>query len=185
MKFYKTKIQGVYIIDPELKKDGRGYFFRAFCKKENKAAGINFDIVQINRSFTKKKGTIRGFHYQTAPYQENKIMQCFRGKIYAVVVDLRRNSQSFEQWISFRIGEKDKNMVLVPKGCCVAIQTLTDNCELLYYMSEYYSPKHYRGIRWNDLYFKIKWPIKNPFLSEKDKNWPDYKTLNLKPQTNN
>lgn len=174
MKFLPTKLKGVYFIEPELKKDKRGYFFRAFCRKENKVAGFNFDIVQINRSFTRKKGTIRGFHFQTAPYREDKIMQCLRGKIYAVIIDLRKNSISFKKWISFGISEKDKNMILVPKGCCVGIQTLADNCELLYYMSEYYAPENYRGVRWNDPAFKIKWPIKNPLVSDKDKNWPDY-----------
>ncbi|MDO8435869.1 MAG: dTDP-4-dehydrorhamnose 3,5-epimerase [bacterium] len=174
MKFKKTKIKDVYIIEPELKKDKRGYFFRAFCKKENKDAGIHFDVVQANRSFTRKRGTIRGLHYQTPPYQEDKIMYCLRGKIYVVVLDLRRNSSSFGKWLSFRIGEKNKNMILVPKGCCVGIQTLTDKCEILYYMSEYYTPEYYTGIRWDDPAFKIKWPIKKPFLSEKDKNWEYY-----------
>ncbi len=175
MIFHKTKIKGLYIIEPELKKDKRGYFVRAFCKKELKRGlGINFNIVQVNRSLTKKRGTIRGLHFQKPPYQEDKIMQCLRGEIYAVILDLRRNSSTSGKWISFRIGGKNKKMILVPKGCAVGIQTVTKNCELLYYMSEYYAPDYYLGARWNDPAFKIKWPIKNPFLSEKDKSWPDY-----------
>jgi len=176
MKFHETKIKGVFVIEPELKKDKRGYFFRAFCKKEIKnGLKINFDVVQINRSLTKKKGTIRGLHYQKLPYQEDKITQCVRGEIYVVILDLRKNSFAFGKWASFIIGEKNKKMLLVPKGCAVGIQTLTNNCELLYYTSEYYAPEYYSGIRWDDPAFKIKWPIKTPFLSEKDKNWEYYK----------
>ncbi len=172
MKFHKTKIKGVFIIEPELKKDKRGYFFRAFCKNEiMKSLRIDFNVAQINRSLTRKKGTIRGLHYQKSPHREDKIVQCLRGEIYVVVLDLRKNSPGFGKWVSSIISEKNKKMLLVPKGCTVGIQTLTNDCEMLYYMSEYYSPEYYSGIRWDDPFFKIKWPIKNPFISEKDKTW--------------
>lgn len=174
MKFYETKIKGVYIIKPELIKDKRGYFTRVFCKKEIATLGINFKVVQINQSFTKKKGTIRGLHYQKPPYQEEKIVQCLKGEIYDVVLDLRHNSSTFGQWISERLSEKNKKMILVPKGCANGLQPLTDNCQIEYFMSEYYSPQSQAGIRWDDPYFKIRWPIKKIFLSEKDKNWKYY-----------
>ncbi len=174
MKFRETKIKGVYVIEPELKTDKRGYFSRVFCKKEFKNLGINFNVVQINRSFTKKKGTIRGLHYQKSPYRENKIIQCLKGEIYDAVLDLRKNSSTFGKWISERLSGKNKKIILVPKGCANGLQALTDNCEIQYFMSEYYSPKSGAGIRWDDPFFKIKWPIKNLFLSEKDKNWKYY-----------
>lgn len=174
MKFRKTKIKGVYIIEPDPKIDKRGYFVRLFCKKEFTNIGMNFNIVQINRSFTKKKGTIRGLHYQNPPYQEDKIIHCPKGELYDVVLDLRKNSATFGKWISERLSEKNKKMILVPKGCANGIQTLTDGCLLEYFISEYYSPQSEYGIRWDDPFFKIKWPIKNPFLSEKDKSWKYY-----------
>lgn len=174
MKFRKTKIKGVYMIEPELKKDRRGYFVRVFCKKEIESLGINFNIIQVNRSFTKKKGTIRGLHYQKSPYQEEKIVQCLKGEIYNVVLDLRRNSYTFGKWISEKLSERNKKIILVPKGCANGIQTLTNNCQIEYFMSEYYSPQSGTGIRWDDPFFKIKWPLKRIFLSEKDKNWKYY-----------
>lgn len=177
MKFQKTKIKGVYIIEPELKKDRRGYFVRVFCKKEIENLGINFKIVQVNRSFTKKKGTIRGLHYQVSPHWEDKIIQCIQGDIYNVVLDLRRNSHTFGKWIAEKLSEKNKKIIFVPKGCANGIQTLTNNCLIEYFMSEYYSPKSGVGIRWNDPFFKIKWPLRRIFLSKKDKNWKYYNNI--------
>jgi len=177
VKFCQTKIKGVYIIEPEPKIDKRGYFLRAFCKKKTKTLGIDFNIVQINRSFTKKKGTVRGLHYQKSPYQEDKIIQCLKGEIYNVVLDLRSNSSTFGKWISQRLSEKNKKMILVPKGCANGLQTLTNNCLIEYLMSEFYIPKYGAGIRWDDQFFKIKWPIKKIILSKKDKNWKYYKNV--------
>lgn len=177
MKFRATKIQGVYIIEPEPRVDKRGYFIRAFCGEEMEKFGINFNIVQVNRSFTKKKGTIRGLHYQASPHWEDKIIQCIQGDIYNVVLDLRRNSHTFGKWISEKLSERNKKIILVPKGCANGIQTLTNNCEIEYFMSEYYSPQSGTGIRWDDPFFKIKWPLKRIFLSEKDKNWKYYNDI--------
>jgi len=171
MKFIKTKVKGVYIIEPEPLRDKRGYFVRTFCKKETAEFGINFNIVQANRSFTKKKGTIRGLHYQTFPNWEDKIIQCVSGDIYCVVLDLRIKSLTFGRWISEKLSEDNKKMILVPKGCANGFQTLADNCLVEYFMSKYYSPENGAGIKWNDPKFKIKWPIKKIFISNKDKNW--------------
>lgn len=178
MKFRATKIQGVYIIEPEPKIDKRGYFLRAFCKEEMGRLDIDFNIVQVNRSFTKKKGTIRGLHYQTSPRQEDKIIQCLKGEVYDVLLDLRANSPTFGKWISAKLSGKNKRMILMPKGCANGFQTLTDNCLIEYFMSEYYSPENGAGIRWDDPLFKIKWPIKKIFLSEKDKSWKYYNSIN-------
>jgi dTDP-4-dehydrorhamnose 3,5-epimerase len=171
MKFKETKIKGLYIIEPELKIDERGYFARIFCKKELKKIGFNFDIVQINRSLNKKKGIIRGMHFQKPPKAEDKIVQCIKGAIYDVAVDLRKGSRTFGQWVAEELTEHNKKMFLIPKGFAHGSQSLKDNSEILYFLSEFYSPEYESGVRWDDPFFNIKWPIKNPILSEKDKNW--------------
>ena len=172
MIFEKTKIEGLYIIEPELKNDERGYFGRFFCKKELAKIGVDFDIVQINRSLNAKKGTIRGIHFQKHPKSEDKIVQCISGAFYDVAVDLRKDSPTYGQWVGIDITQDNKKMFLIPKGCGHGFQSLEDNSEMLYFLSEFYSPEYESGVRYNDPFFNIKWPIKNPLLFEKDKNWP-------------
>lgn len=175
MKIQKTKISGVYIIEADPRIDSRGYFARVFAKEVLSDFGINFDIVHINRSLTKAKGTIRGIHYQIKPRQEDKIIQCIQGKIFDVAVDLRRNSKTYGAWVSVELSGENKKMFLVPKGCGHAFQTLSPNCLIEYFVTEYYSPEQERGALWNDPFFKIDWPIKRATLSEKDKKWPPFK----------
>lgn len=172
MKVKRTEISGVFILELEPREDSRGYFARVFAKEILKQSGITFDIVHINRSLTKAKGTIRGIHYQVKPRQEGKIIQCVQGKIFDVAVDIRRNSKTFGKWVSVELSGENKKMFLVPKGCGHAFQTLTNNCLIEYFVTEYYSPQDERGIRFDDSAFKIKWPIKQIEVSEKDKNWP-------------
>lgn len=172
MKFEKTKIEGLYIIEPELKIDERGFFFRNFCKKELLQQEIQFDMVQASISFSKKRGTLRGMHFQKNPKAEKKIVQCFRGAIYDVAVDLRQNSPTYGKWVSEELNEKNKKIFLIPEGFAHGFITLTDNCLLQYYMSESYSPEYYFGARWDDPYLNIKWPITPIIISTQDKNWP-------------
>lgn len=172
MTFYPTKLDGVFVIEQEPRDDERGYFARIFCKDELAKAGIVFDVMQASHSFTKDKGTIRGMHFQKAPKEEDKIVQCLRGKIFDVVVDLRRSSPTFGKWIAEELSGDNKKSLFIPKGCAHGFQALTDNCLVQYFMNEFYSPEHAFGIRWDDPFFKIKWLIENPVLSEKDKNWP-------------
>lgn len=172
MKFKKTKIEGLYIIELEPYVDERGDFVRVFCQKELAEIGIEFKIAQINQSLTKKRGTIRGMHFQKPPKAEDKIVRCLRGAIYDVAIDLRQDSSTYGQWLAQELTEDNKKMFLIPKGVAHGLQTLVDNCEVQYFMSEFYSPEHSSGVYWNDQFFNIKWPIKNPILSEKDKNWP-------------
>lgn len=174
MKIQKTKIKGVYVIEADPRIDSRGYFARVFAKEVLSDFGINFDIVHINRSLTKAKGTIRGIHYQIKPRQEDKIIQCIQGKILDVAVDLRPKSNTFGKWVSVELSGENKKMFLVPKGCGHAFQTLSPNCLIEYFVTEYYSPEQERGALWNDPFFKIDWPIKRPTLSDKDKNWPKF-----------
>lgn len=174
MKIQETKIAGVHVLEAEPRADDRGYFARVFAKEVLKASGISYDIVHINRSLTKKKGTIRGIHYQIKPREENKIIQCIDGKIFDVAVDLRKRSKTFGKWVGVELSGENKKMLLVPKGCGHAFQTLAPNCLIEYFVSEYYSPKQERGALWNDPFFKIRWPMKRPILSEKDKKWPPF-----------
>lgn len=172
MKFKETKLKGLYVIEPEIHFDERGYFARIFCKQELSKIGIDFNIVQVNRSLNKKQGIIRGMHFQKPPKAEDKIIQCIKGKIYDVAIDLRQDSPTYGEWVAEELSEENKKMFLIPKGFAHGFQTLADSCEILYFMSEFYSPQYESGVRWNDPFFNIKWPIKDPILSEKDKNWP-------------
>ncbi len=175
MKIYRTGIKGVFVVEPQPRVDERGYFTRVFAKEILKQNGISFSVAHINQSLTKIKGTIRGIHYQIKPRQEDKIIQCLQGKIFDVAVDLRPKSPTFGKWVGVKLSDKNKKMLLVPKGCGHAFQTLSTNCLIEYFVSEYYSPEYERGLAWNDPFFKIAWPIKHAILSEKDKSWPLFK----------
>ncbi len=175
MKITQTKINGVYIIEPEPREDSRGYFARVFAKEELNKAGIDFSIVHINRSLSKEKGVIRGMHYQAKPKEEDKIIQCLAGEIFDVALDLRPNSKTFGQWVSEVLNPDNKKMLLLPKGCAHGFQTLKENSVVEYFVTEYYAPDFEKGVRYNDSNFNIDWPIKDAVLSEKDANWPDFK----------
>lgn len=173
MEFQKTKIEGVWIIDTNPFRDERGFFTRVFCVDEFAQNGIKFNIVQVNRSFTKEKGAIRGLHFQLPPKTEEKIVTCVSGSFFQVVVDLRPDSPTRGEWVSIEISEKNQKMVFVPKGCATGIQTLSENCGLLYFMSEFYSAECASGVRYDDPKFNIVWPILPPTLiSDKDDAWP-------------
>lgn len=172
MVFHPTKIEGVYMIEQETREDGRGYFARIFAKEELEREGISFELVQASHSFTKDKGIIRGMHFQKEPKAEDKIVQCIRGKIYDVVVDLRKDLPTFGKWIAEELSPENKKMFFIPKGCAHGFETLTDNCLVQYFMNEFYSPEHASGVRWDDPFFNITWPILNPKPSDKDKGWP-------------
>lgn len=162
-------------MEPEPREDARGYFARVFAKEELKKAGIDFSIVHINRSLSKDKGVIRGIHYQIKPMQEDKIVQCLKGKIFDVVLDLRKTSKTFGQWVGQILDSDNKKMMLTPKGCAHGFQTLEENSLVEYFSTQAFSPENEKGVRYNDLFFKIKWPIKKVIVSEKDANWPDYR----------
>lgn len=174
MKFTKTKIKGAYIIEPEPREDSRGYFARVFAKEELKKVGMDFSIVHINRSLSKNRGIIRGIHHQIKPMEEDKIVQCLEGRIFDVVLDLRKGSKTFGQWIGVVLDPENKKMMVTPKGCAHGFQALEKNSLVEYFASQVFSSSHEKGIRYNDSKFNIKWPIKKAIVSEKDANWPDY-----------
>lgn len=177
MTFKQTKLDGVYVVTQELREDPRGYFTRVFCRHEYENAKIPFDIVQINKSKSVMKGTIRGMHYQREPHAEDKIVQCIKGAIFDVAVDLRPSSPTRGQWVGQELTEDNNTMLLVPKGFAHGFQTLTDNTIVMYFVSQYYTAAAESGIRWNDPAFAITWPIQDATLSEKDAAWPDYTTI--------
>lgn len=174
MIFTPAKIEGAYLIEPEKKRDERGFFARSFCQKEFEEKGLNICWVQSNISFNEKKGTIRGMHYQTAPHEEIKLVRCTWGALYDVLIDLRPESPTFKQWETFELSEANHRILYIPKGVAHAFQTLVDKTEVFYEMSEAYHPESSKGIRWNDPFFNIKWPISNPILSSKDQNYPNF-----------
>lgn len=171
MKFTETKLSGLLIIELEPKIDERGYLVRVFCEEELKNNGLKFPIVQASQTLTKERGTIRGMHFQNFPKAEDKIVQCLKGSVYDVVIDLRKNSTTYGQWVGEELSADNKKMLFIPKGFAHGYQTLADHCELQYFMSELYSSECSTGVRYNDPLFKINWPLAVSNLSEKDKNW--------------
>ncbi len=168
MIFNETKLKGAYIIDIEKRKDIRGFFSRTFCANEFKQNNLIHEFVQANLSHTVKKNTIRGMHYQTDGAEEVKLVRCTKGAILDVIIDLRKSSSSFGQYIAVELTEENLRQLYVPKEFAHGFLTLTDNVEVSYLLSAYYTPGKEKGIRWNDPYFDIQWPINNPILSEKD-----------------
>ena len=175
MIFKETKLKGSFIIEIEKLEDSRGFFARAWCQKEFEAMGLVPEIVQSNISFNKKRGTVRGMHYQAAPFEETKLVRCTRGRIFDVIIDLRPTSITYKQWTSVELTGDNYKMFYVPKGFAHGYQTLTDNAEVCYHVSQFYIANAERGVRYNDPAFGIEWPIKaERIISEKDNNWPDY-----------
>lgn len=171
MIFIETKLKGAFIIEPEPLEDERGFFARTFDQKEFEAHGLNPRVAQCNISFNKKKGTLRGMHYQIAPYEEAKLVRCTKGAIYDVIIDLRPESPTFKQWIAVELTAENRRMLYAPEGVAHGFQTLEDNTEVFYMMSEFYHPECARGVRWNDPAFGIEWPIKEKTVSSKDNSW--------------
>jgi len=174
MKFTETPLKGAYTIDLEKKGDDRGFFARFFCKNELAEQGLNNEIVQINNSLSQNKGTLRGFHYQLPPFEEDKIVRCLHGSLYDVIIDLRKDSQTFGQWFGAELTAENRKMMYVPKGFAHGLITLEPNTEILYMVTQFYAPEYERGIRWNDPKFNVQWPIEPVEISEKDRNQPDF-----------
>jgi dTDP-4-dehydrorhamnose 3,5-epimerase len=174
MQFTETKLNDAYVIDLEMKTDSRGFFARSFCRKEFLENEIDFDTAQCNISFNEKKGTLRGMHYQTHPYEESKLVMCTRGSIYDVIIDLRPESKSYLQWEAIVLSSKNKKILYIPGGFAHGFQTLEDKTEVFYQMSEFYVPESARGVRWNDPEFAITWPEDERVISIKDQNIADY-----------
>jgi dTDP-4-dehydrorhamnose 3,5-epimerase len=168
LKFFETNLKGSYIIELEKLEDERGFFTRIWDEEIFQNKELNSKLVQISFSFNKKKGTLRGMHFQEKPFEETKIVRCVKGKIFDVIIDLRSNSKTYKKWISIELNSNDLKMIYIPEGFAHGFQTLEDNTEVMYQMSNWFSPEHAKGIRWNDQEFDIKWPINEPIISKKD-----------------
>lgn len=170
-----TKIKDCFVIELEKKEDERGFLARIFDKEELRNLGISLDIVQGYMTYTKKKGTIRGIHYQASPFAEVKLVRVTSGSVYEIVIDLRKNSSTYKQWLAFEFKASDYKELLIPPNCGHAILALEDNTELTNFYSQSFAPEFERGIRFDDPSFNINWPIPIEFVSDKDKSWEDYK----------
>jgi dTDP-4-dehydrorhamnose 3,5-epimerase len=168
MVFTETKLKGAFIIDPEKQEDDRGFFARTYCQSEFARYGLTPHFVQCNISFTAKRGTLRGMHYQIAPYEEAKLVRCTRGAIYDVLLDLRPDSPTFKEWISIELTAENHRLVYIPEGLAHGFQSFTDGTEVFYQMSQCYHPQSARGIRWDDPAFGIGWPVREVILSNRD-----------------
>ncbi len=175
MKFIETALADAYIIELEKYEDARGYFARSYCRNEFRDRGLLDIFVQSNISFNKIKGTLRGMHYQAEPYGEVKVVSCFQGKIYDVIIDLRPDSNTYCKWISVTLSSDNGKLLYIPKGFAHGFQTLEDNTMVHYQMGEFYKPEYARGVRWNDPRFAIKWPLNVEIVSEKDGSYQDFK----------
>ena len=174
MIFTKAELEGAFIIEIEKLEDARGFFARAWCQKEFESHGLNPRFVQANISYSKMRGTLRGMHYQEAPYAEAKLVRCTRGAIYDVIIDLRQGSPSYGRWMGLQLTANNYRMLYVPEGFAHGFQTLEDDTEVFYQVSQFYSPQYERGVRYDDPSFAIKWPLEVRVISEKDKSWPDF-----------
>lgn len=176
MTFRQTKLPGVFEIEMQLNSDDRGFFARSWCQKEFKDHGLNGNLVQCSVSLNLRKGTLRGVHYQEAPFAETKVVRCTAGAICNVVLDLRERSPTFKQWFTKELSAENRLSLYIPAGCAHGFLTLTDESEVLYQMSEFYHPEAGRGVRWNDPAFRIAWPGKVEVISERDRNYPDFES---------
>lgn len=174
MKFYKTELEGAYIIELEKLEDDRGFFARTWCQKELENHDLVSRIAQANVSFNTKAGTLRGMHYQAAPYEETKLIRCTRGALYDVIVDLRRDSPTFKKWMGVELTANNYKMLYVPKNFAHGFITLDDDTEVLYFISEFYTPGAERGLLWDDPELGINWPRPVAVISEKDAGWPEF-----------
>ncbi|MBW4632558.1 MAG: dTDP-4-dehydrorhamnose 3,5-epimerase [Iphinoe sp. HA4291-MV1] len=172
MIFTETELQGAYIIDLEQKQDHRGFFARTFCAKEFEAHGLQPVVAQCNLSFNHKKGTLRGMHYQTSPAAETKLIRCTQGGIYDVIIDMRPESPTYLQHIGVELTAENHRALYVPEMFAHGYQALTDNAEVVYQVGEFYTPGYERGLRYDDSFFNIQWPVEVTEISEKDQNWP-------------
>jgi dTDP-4-dehydrorhamnose 3,5-epimerase len=174
--FRETRLAGAFVIEPEKREDDRGFFARTFCREEFSAHGLNPDIAQCNVSFNKRKGTLRGMHYQARPFAEAKLVRCTAGAIFDVIIDLRKSSETFRGHFAVELCASNGKMLYIPEGFAHGFQTLLDNTEVFYQMSQPYAAQCARGVRWNDPAFGIEWPPAERTILERDRDYPDFAT---------
>jgi dTDP-4-dehydrorhamnose 3,5-epimerase len=174
MIFSPTKLHGSHIVEIEPYRDTRGFFARTWCRREFEEHGLRTELAQCSMSYNARRGTLRGMHWQAAPFEEAKLVRCTAGAIHDVIVDLRPRSPTYMQYVAVELTQGDRRALYVPPGVAHGFQTLTDDCEVLYQMSEFFAPEHARGVRWNDPAFGIEWPIPDPIILDRDNTYADY-----------
>jgi len=172
MKFSPTTLAGLWLIELEPREDERGFLARTYCENEFAQQGLNTRWPQCNLTLTKKRGTIRGMHFQADPQPEIKLIRCAAGNIFDVLVDVRRDSPTFGKWSGFELSAENRRQLYVPGGFAHGFQCLADNCEVFYQMSEFYVPELARGLFWDDPAVGIRWPLSDALISERDRNLP-------------
>jgi len=173
VKFVPTPLAGAFVIELERINDDRGFFARTWCEREFTAHGLDARLAQCSVSFNERKGTLRGLHYQEAPFEETKLVRCTRGAIFDVIVDLRPESPSFRKWFAAELNAENCRALYVPVGFAHGFQTLVDRSEVFYQISEFYRPELARGIRWDEQALRIDWPLPDPIVSERDRLLPE------------
>lgn len=174
MIFAETELKGAYIIDLEAHTDERGFFARAWAADEFAARGLNSNLSQCSISYNRKRGTLRGMHYQVAPHEETKVVRCTAGAIFDVIIDLQSDSPTFKKWVSVELSADNRRMIYVPVGFAHGFQTLTDGAEVFYQICEPYHPERARGVRWDDEAFGIEWPEGPRVVSQRDIDYRDF-----------
>ena len=174
MIFHELEIAGAYLIEPEKKEDKRGFFARTYCRLELEERGLDPAVVQCNVSVNKIRGTVRGMHWQEAPYEEIKMVRCTAGAVLDVILDLRPDQPTYKKHVSVELTRENRHAVYIPAGCAHGFQSLEDDSEVFYQMSEFYYPDQARGVRWNDPAFTIEWPLPITSISQKDRAYPDF-----------
>lgn len=172
MNFEATPLSGSFLISVKPFEDSRGAFFRFFCRKEFAEMGLEPEWVQLNHSITRNRGALRGMHYQRPPYSEIKMVKCIAGAVFDVIVDLRRGSPSFLQWFGTELSAENRKMLYIPEGFAHGFQCLTDDCQLIYHHSQYYTPEAEAGLRFDDPALNIRWPLVAGNLSARDAGHP-------------
>lgn len=172
MQVTKTTLEDVLILEPKVFGDARGWFMETWSARKFEAAGLNFNFVQDNQSYSAQKGTLRGLHYQTAPFAQAKLVRCTRGKLLDVAVDIREGSETFAKWVAVELTAENKKQLLIPRGFAHGFITLTDDVEIQYKADNFYSPTCDGNIRWNDAEIKIDWPFEPTILADKDAKAP-------------
>ncbi len=172
MQVTKTILDGVLILEPKVFGDARGWFMETWSARKFEAAGLNFNFVQDNQSFSAQKGTLRGLHYQTAPFAQAKLVRCTRGKLLDVAVDIREGSETFAKWVAVELTAENKKQLLIPRGFAHGFITLTDDVEIQYKADAFYAPNCDGNIRWDDAEINIDWPFQPTILADKDAKAP-------------
>lgn len=182
MIFTETKLCGAFVVEPERHEDERGFFARTWCRREFEARGLDAGLAQCDISYNRKRGTLRGMHYQNPPHAEAKLVRCTRGAVYDVIIDLRPGSPTSGRWVAAELTETNRRMLYVPQGFAHGFQTLEDDTEVAYQVSEFYHPEAARCVRWDDPAFRISWPLEVTVIAPRDRDCPDFRAPEFEAQ---